>query len=56
MNVALDLFVDPDPSLAQNETNAGYEIMVWLGAFGNPYPIGYSNGLNLNQTIDNESL
>ena len=41
-NVALDLFADLDPNAAQNETHAGYEIMVWLASFGGAEPIGYS--------------
>ena len=41
-NVALDLFADLDPNDAQNETQASYEIMVWLASFGGSKPIGYS--------------
>ena len=41
-NVALDLFADLDPNAAQNETQASYEIMVWLASFGGAEPIGYS--------------
>jgi hypothetical protein len=43
-NVALDMFADADVNSAQNETLAAYEIMVWYGDYGGPWPLGYSDG------------
>ena len=40
-NVAFDLFADRNPASAQNETAAETEIMLWLGTFGNPHPLGF---------------
>ncbi|KAI0198224.1 concanavalin A-like lectin/glucanase domain-containing protein [Astrocystis sublimbata] len=41
-NVAYDLFTAADPNHA---TSSGdYELMIWLGRFGNVYPIGSSVG------------
>ncbi|KAG7291169.1 hypothetical protein NEMBOFW57_001181 [Staphylotrichum longicolle] len=41
-NVAYDVFTAADP----NHANSGgdYELMIWLGRFGNVYPIGSSTG------------
>ncbi|OCL04604.1 glycosyltransferase family 2 protein [Glonium stellatum] len=43
-NAALDLFADSDPTKAQSEVDASYEIMIWLGSFGDPKPLGFSTG------------
>lgn len=43
-NVALDMFVDSDSTNAQSEVDASYEIMIWLGSFGDPKPLGFSQG------------
>jgi Glycosyl hydrolase family 12 len=51
-NVALDVFADIDPTAAQNETLAQYEIMVWYGVYGGPWPLGYSDGSKMKQTIN----
>ncbi|KAI0512796.1 concanavalin A-like lectin/glucanase domain-containing protein [Xylaria bambusicola] len=41
-NVAYDLFTASDP---KHSTSSGdYELMIWLGRFGNVYPIGSSVG------------
>ncbi len=40
-NVALDLFVDPDPEAATSTTRPKYEIMVWFGNYGGKGPLGY---------------
>lgn len=41
-NVAIDMFADEDVAKAQNETLAKYEILIWLGTIGNPYPLGWN--------------
>ncbi|KAF1809566.1 concanavalin A-like lectin/glucanase, partial [Eremomyces bilateralis CBS 781.70] len=41
-NVAIDMFVDADPAKSQNETLAKYEILIWLGTIGQPYPLGWN--------------
>jgi xyloglucan-specific endo-beta-1,4-glucanase len=56
-NVAVDMFADADPVAAQNETKAGYEIMIWLGSFNAPQPLGYdANSPCLTQTIGSIDL
>jgi len=50
-NVALDMFADTDPKAAQNETMAQYEIMVWYGIFGGPWPLGYASGAKVTKSI-----
>ncbi|KAK3939333.1 concanavalin A-like lectin/glucanase domain-containing protein [Diplogelasinospora grovesii] len=42
-NVAFDMFADPNPANAQNETLAATEIMIWLGYVGTPVPLGFSS-------------
>ncbi|CAN8099144.1 unnamed protein product [Discula destructiva] len=42
-NVAFDLFLDRDPENASSAVNAAYEIMVWIGRVGQPYPLGYDS-------------
>jgi hypothetical protein len=39
-NVAWDLFLDQDPNMAQIDSKAAWEIMIWLGRYGGPAPIG----------------
>jgi hypothetical protein len=41
-NVVYDMFVDPDKTTSGNTTTAKYEIMIWIGAFGDPFPLGAS--------------
>jgi xyloglucan-specific endo-beta-1,4-glucanase len=56
-NVAVDMFADADPGAAQNETKAGYEIMIWLGSFSAPQPLGYdANNPCLTATVGDISL
>lgn len=53
-NVALDMFVDSDSTNAQSEVDASYEIMIWLGSFGDPKPLGFSQGASCwNQSLGN---
>lgn len=42
-NVAFDIFLDKDSKNAASATKAGYEIMVWIGRVGQPYPLGYNS-------------
>lgn len=42
-NVAFDLFLDRDPDKASSAINAGYEIMVWIGRVGQPFPLGWDS-------------
>jgi xyloglucan-specific endo-beta-1,4-glucanase len=41
-NVAYDLFTASDPN--HDKSSGDYELMVWLGRYGNVYPIGSSKG------------
>lgn len=41
-NVAYDIWADPDPNLAANESAAGIEIMIWLGVVGPAQPLGWN--------------
>ena len=43
-NVALDLFADTDVSKANVSTEASAEVMIWIGSFGSPQPLGYHTG------------
>lgn len=42
-NVAFDLFLDHDGEKSTSALDAGYEIMVWIGRVGQPYPLGYDS-------------
>jgi hypothetical protein len=55
-NVALDMFADTDAKAAQNETMAQYEIMVWYGIFGGPWPLGYASGAKMTKSIGDVEL
>jgi hypothetical protein len=55
-NVALDMFADADPTSAQNETVAQYELMVWYGVYNSPWPLGYADGAVMKKTIGNVEL
>jgi hypothetical protein len=55
-NIAWDIFADSDANSAGSATSAHYEIMVWMGAYGNPYPYGYADGPLLNRTIHDVTL
>jgi hypothetical protein len=52
-NVAIDIFLDPSSSNAQDTTKAKYEIMVWLATFGaSTQPIGLAQGARDSVTIN----
>jgi xyloglucan-specific endo-beta-1,4-glucanase len=55
-NIAWDLFADPEPATSRIDARARFEIMVWLGAYGDPKPIGFANGLCLNQTAVSNNM
>jgi hypothetical protein len=55
-NVAVDMFADADPTAAQKESIAQYELMIWYGMLGAPWPLGYKNGAVMNKTIGNVEL
>lgn len=42
-NVAFDMFLDPDEDKANSATAAMYEIMIWIGQVGDPYPLGFDS-------------
>ncbi|KAK4160404.1 family 12 putative glycoside hydrolase [Cladorrhinum sp. PSN259] len=42
-NVAFDIFADRNPANAHKEVKAETEIMIWLGRFGNPQPLGFND-------------
>lgn len=41
-NVVYDMFVDTDADTSANATTAKYEMMIWIGAFDDPFPLGAS--------------
>lgn len=42
-NVAYDMFLDPDEEKSTSATTAMYEVMIWIGQIGNPYPLGFDS-------------
>ncbi|KAK3985199.1 family 12 putative glycoside hydrolase [Cladorrhinum sp. PSN332] len=42
-NVAFDIFADRNPAHAHREVKAETEIMIWLGRFGYPQPLGWND-------------
>lgn len=40
-NVAFDMFMDLDATNSTSATAAMYEMMIWIGKVGGPYPLGY---------------
>ncbi|KAK0612245.1 concanavalin A-like lectin/glucanase domain-containing protein, partial [Immersiella caudata] len=40
-NVAFDIWADPDPVRAANESQASIEIMIWLAVLGHVNPLGW---------------
>lgn len=42
-NVAFDMFLDADSDKSMSATAAAYEIMVWIGQVGEPYPLGFDS-------------
>lgn len=43
-NVAFDMFLDADAANSTSAVAAKYEMMIWIGMVGNPYPLGYDEG------------
>ena len=54
-NVAMDLFLDPDPSKAKSGGEASFEVMVWVGDFGQ-HPIGFSGGVQAERKLHSGNL
>jgi xyloglucan-specific endo-beta-1,4-glucanase len=52
-NVALDMFADADVTNSTNAQKAAYELMVWFGDYGNPWPLGYADGIKATETVNN---
>ncbi|KAJ4422120.1 hypothetical protein N0V82_003203 [Gnomoniopsis sp. IMI 355080] len=42
-NVAFDMFLDQDEENSKSAVDAGYEMMVWIGQVGQPFPLGYDS-------------
>jgi hypothetical protein len=56
-NVAIDMFLDSDPTNAQNSSNAKYEVMVWFADFGPAaQPIGLAQGMVSTQVLNGTTL
>ena len=52
-NVAVDMFVDSDPSKAVDTTQAKYEVMIWLGQYGaSTQQIGLKEGAVATQVVN----
>lgn len=45
-NVAVDMFVDGDPTQANSTDKPEFEVMVWLGDYGAAHPIGFAGGVH----------
>lgn len=56
-NVAIDMFLDADPTKATSSVDAKYEVMVWLGVFGvATEPIGLRQGALKTQAVNGTTL
>lgn len=56
-NVAIDMFLDSDPTKAVSSVDAKYEVMVWLGVFGvATEPIGLRQGALKTQAVNGTTL
>lgn len=44
-NVIVDMFLDPDKSIANSTTLPQYEVMIWIGSFDGKRPIGYDSSI-----------
>lgn len=56
-NVAIDMFVDSDQTIAQNSSTAKYEVMVWFADFGSAaQPIGLEQGVVTSQIVNGTTL
>lgn len=44
-NVIIDMFLDPNSTIANSTTLPQYEVMVWIAAFDGKLPIGYSSSM-----------
>ena len=56
-NVCVDIFLAPDKSAASDTTRSTFEIMVWLGRFGDStLPLGFEDGALDTRTISGTTL
>lgn len=56
-NVCIDSFLASNQKDANSTTESDYEVMVWLGRFGNATdPLGYANGSVKTRTISDTTL
>lgn len=56
-NVAIDMFLDSDETVASNSSKAKYEIMVWFAQYGTSTdPIGYNNTLPNNGRLTTRNV
>ena len=56
-NVAIDMFFDSNPTIAQNSSAAKYEVMVWFADIGAiAQTIGQSAGIVTSRTLNNTLL
>ncbi len=44
-NVVFDMFLDPEATISTSTTLPKYEVMVWIGAFGDKKPIGFNSSI-----------
>jgi hypothetical protein len=55
-NVAWDMFADEDQGTSMIDSQARWEVMIWMGRYGNPAPIGSPNCLANTVTVGNDVL
>ncbi|QKX54250.1 uncharacterized protein TRUGW13939_01335 [Talaromyces rugulosus] len=56
-NVAIDMFLDSDKTVASNSSQAKYEIMIWFAQYGpSTDPIGYDGTLDDKGIITNRTV
>ena len=56
-NVCVDMFLSSDKDKAANTTESDFEVMVWLGRWGDATdPIGYAKGPQDNYTVNGTVL
>lgn len=56
-NVAIDMFLDADPTKATSSSDAKYEVMVWFAVFGPATePIGLRQGSLKTESVNGTTL
>lgn len=52
-NVAIDMFLDKDKTVAEDSAKANFEVMVWFATFGtSAQPLGMSKGIVATRVLD----